>query len=375
MRIVYVFRSLAYWGGIERILVDKMNYLASAYGYKVYMLTTDQGSYPIPYQLRPEVHIEDLNICFYQQYLYYGLRRYVLAWKKKRLFRRIMSERLRIMMPDIIVCTTANYVDLDVVVRTKGNTPLVIESHSILRRTLVKGGLKRCYANYMFRKSFKQAGAIVTLTEKDACEWRKIHSAVMVIPNAVHLNDGDVSSLDKHRVIWVGRFDYQKRPMEVILLWKSIFPKYPDWHLDLYGEGEQASLLEETASSLGMNIHIHPPTSSIFDCYRKSSLLVSTSLFEPFGLVIPEAMSCGLPVVAYDCPFGPASIISEGINGFLIKMDDREMMIGRLCMLLDDESLRRKMGKDAIVSSSRYSAESIMPMWNDLFNSLSYKME
>lgn len=71
MRVLYVFRSLAHWGGIERILVDKMNYLSSVYGYDVYMLTTDQGCHPVPYQLNPKVHLEDLAINFHHKYRYF----------------------------------------------------------------------------------------------------------------------------------------------------------------------------------------------------------------------------------------------------------------------------------------------------------------
>lgn len=370
MIILYVFRSLAYWGGIERILVDKMNYLASLYEEEAYMLTTDQGTRPIPYPLNSEVRIEDLNICFHRQYRFHGLMRCIVAWRKGRLFKKKMSEHLRMIKPDVIVCTTANFVDLNILAKTKRDVPLVVESHSIFQRTLIEGGLKRKYVNYMLRKGFKQASAIVTLTEKDALDWRKIHSCVKVIPNVVHLNEGRVSSLENHRVIWVGRFDYQKRPMEIIKIWKSVFAQHPNWQLDIYGEGEQRQILEETAGALSMNNHINPPTSSIFAQYRNGSILVSTSLFEPFGLVIPEAMSCRLPVVAYDCPFGPASIISDGTNGFLVEMNAHEMIIERLSMLMDDTSLRLEMGKAAKGSSSCYSIEIVMPLWKDLFYSI-----
>ena len=75
MRILYVFRSLAHWGGIERILVDKMNQLATMYSYEVYMLTTDQGLHLVPYLLASEVHLEDLRINFHHQYRYGILKR------------------------------------------------------------------------------------------------------------------------------------------------------------------------------------------------------------------------------------------------------------------------------------------------------------
>ena len=64
-------------------------------------------------------------------------------------------------------------------------------------------------------------------------------------------------------------------------------------------------------------------------------VIVSASLFEPFGLVLPEAMSCGLPVVTYDCPYGPASIITDGEDGFLINQGDEQQFAERLSLLMD----------------------------------------
>ena len=367
MRVLYVSRSLAHWGGIERILVDKMNYLASVYGYDVYMLTTDQGCHPVPYQLDPKVHLENLDINFHHQYRYSFLKRLLLANRLEKLFERRLSERIQTIKPDVIICTTANYLDINVIARQKGRIPLIVESHSIYQMTLGRKGLRKRYADYMYRKGLSKAQMIVALTEGDANDWKKEFANVCVIPNFVHLNDSDLSSLENKHVIWVGRFDYQKRPMEAVRIWQQVYPKCSDWHLDIYGEGEQQNSLETEATNLKMNIHIHKPTNRIFDCYCQSSFLISTSLYEPFGLVIPEAMSCGLPIIAYDCPYGPSSMLSNGENGFLIDKNNRQLFADRLCLLMSDRSLRLKMGKAASISLQYFSAESIMPKWRALF--------
>jgi glycosyltransferase involved in cell wall biosynthesis len=95
-----------------------------------------------------------------------------------------------------------------------------------------------------------------------------------------------------------------------------------------------------------------------------------TSQFEPFGLVLPEAMSCGLPVVAYDCPYGPASIISQGADGFLIKNNDREAFAQQMKQLMADRELRLSVGKKAAESAKRFDACRIMPQWKELFEKL-----
>ncbi len=101
--------------------------------------------------------------------------------------------------------------------------------------------------------------------------------------------------------------------------------------------------------------------------------MVSTSLFEPFGLVIPEAMSCGLPVVSYDVPYGPASIISDGVNGFLINKRNINEFANRVCQLIEDEELRFRIGQAAIKSAQCYRADLIMSKWKELFEELCSK--
>ena len=119
-----------------------------------------------------------------------------------------------------------------------------------------------------------------------------------------------------------------------------------------------------------MNIHAHQTVADIFERYLESSFLLLTSLYEPFGLVMPEAMSCGLPVVAFDCPSGPAQIITDGVDGFLIKERNIEEFADKVCSLIESSDLRHAMGKAAIQSSQKYSTDQIMAQWMSLFNEL-----
>ena len=370
MKILYVFRSLAVWGGIERVLVEKMNHLVSMYGYDVYMVTADQGNHPVPYHLDKRVHLVDLNIRFHQQYQYPLPKRLWVARKLRKLYRIRLSDQIASIKPNVIVCTTAD--DISSLVKLKGSIPLVVESHSICLRTIKYGRywLQRKLYRLNYLRALSKIDILIALSEGDAKEWRKYHPHVEVIPNFVHLNDSSISTLDNKRVIWVGRFDYQKRPLEMVRIWEKIQPLFPDWQLDMYGEGEQRQELEDRSRSLGMNIVIHQPTEHIFDRYRESSILVSTSLFEPFGLVIPEAMSCGLPVVAYNCPYGPSDIISDGINGFLIKPRDIDGFAGCVCQLIEDEKSRKQMCNNAVKSAQCYKTDLIMPQWKRLFEKI-----
>lgn len=372
MKIMYIFRSLAVWGGIERILVDKMNYMAERYGMDVYFLTSDQGSHPITYHLSERVHHEDLGVFFYQQYRFHGLRRLMVTWKINRQYRHLLGERLQIIRPDLIVCTTAD--KIGAIGRLKGNVPLVVESHSICSRTLNHGGTwlqKVLFRNY-FLNSLSKVDYVVALTEGDAKEWRKYHPQVMVIPNFIHPHEEYISDCSSKKAIFVGRFDYQKRAQDAICIWKKVRECHPDWTLDIFGDGDMYQEICSLAASVG-GIVIHQPTPNIFEAYQECSFLISTSLFEPFGLVIPEAMSCGLPVVAFDCPYGPADIISDGNNGFLVQNRNEEEFAHKLCLLMEDETLRVRLGKAAISSAQHFSLEKILPMWKQLFQEVAKK--
>ncbi len=372
MKILYIFRSLAVWGGIERILVDKMNWLAAKGGIEVYILTTDQGDHPIPYQVNNKVHIKDLGINFHRKYQFGYLRRIGISYQMRHKYIKSLSDRINRIQPDVIVCTAAD--QLDIVSDVKGRIPLVVESHSICSQTIEKGkyAILRKYHRFKFLKSLSRTDCVVALTVGDAEEWRHFHHHVIVIPNMLHPCKVEPSPLTSKRVIWVGRFDYQKRAEVAIDIWKHVVNRYPDWSLDIYGEGEYESEIALMTSST-RNVFLHKPTSHIFDCYSNSSILISTSLFEPFGLVIAEAMSCGLPVVAFDCPYGPAAIINEGVNGFLIPSDNMHFFADKLSLLMEDTSLKKRMGQAALDSSDRFNADLVMPQWLALFDELSKK--
>ena len=155
-------------------------------------------------------------------------------------------------------------------------------------------------------------------------------------------------------------------------LYQRIHLVHPEWQLDMYGSGELQEKLTEEVRRLDANIYLNNQTQNIFEKYLESSILVLTSYYEPFGLVMPEAMSCGLPVVAFDCPYGPADIIiiTDKKDGFLVKSRDIDLYVKRLSELMDSSDLRCKMGHNARMSSQRFMGNNIMPQWEQLFREL-----
>ena len=374
MKIVYICDALAIWGGLERIVIEKVNELAERYDYEMYLLTANQGGHPIPFPLSSKVIHFDLQIQFHKQYQYKGLRRIIKKIELNRLFVRQLRVKIKEIDPDVIVCVRSEFARA--VSKVKGSIPFVFESHtSRFGQHFIHAGFFEQAKAELFNRAIRSAQKVVALTKGDANDWKGINPRVKVIPNMVHLNkSGHCCNYESKSVIFVGRFSPQKDITSLLKIWQLVYHRHPEWHLQIYGGfGDEQDALLPKIKEMNLNINVHEPTQQIFEKYLENSIFVLTSRYEPFGLVLPEAMSCGLPVVAFDCPYGPADIITDGKDGFLIKNRNISEFAEKVCFLIEEPELRRTMGQEGIRSSQRYDASLIMPKWKDLFEQLASK--
>ncbi len=165
---------------------------------------------------------------------------------------------------------------------------------------------------------------------------------------------------------------YPKNYKSLINVWKIVTDKHSDWLLEIWGAGEEYKTLNQRIISLGLqnNIFLKGYTNDVSLKLAESSLFILSSIFEGFGLVIIEAMSCGVPVVSYACPCGPQDIIADGHDGFLVPVNDEKVLADRICRLIEDKELRKEMGKAARLKAEQYDIKNIIPMWMELFNQL-----
>ncbi len=368
MRVFYIYRAIAHYRGMERIFVDKINYLVQMYGFDVWLVTADQGNHPLSYPIDERAHYVDLHIRFHSASNYIIFRRPYEKIRLQFLFVKRLRNLIKEQKPDILICNTDVFTNL--VMMSKGKIPLIVESHSICRQTGRRAGdlLHRKILRWYTFWNYRHANTLVALTEADAQEWKKYNNHVYAITNVVHLNPLDrVSSLDNKRVIFTSRFSYQKGIPYLLEIWKIVHHRHPDWLLDIYAQGELRDEYLPIIKLLDINIQVNDGTLDIFNRYCDSSIFILTSVYEPFGLVLPEAMSCGLPVVSFDCDYGPREIITDGVDGYLVPLGNVEMFADRICQLIEDPQLRHKMGNNGILSSKRYSPDNIMPQWKSLF--------
>ena len=158
----------------------------------------------------------------------------------------------------------------------------------------------------------------------------------------------------------------------LIECWKLVHEKHPDWILKIYGI-DNVKFLQPIIVKNELKHTIIPMESTprIYDAYQESSIYVCSSRFEGFGMTLVESMSCGLPCVSFDCPHGPRNIITDGKNGYLVEPKNIEALAERICQLIENEELRKEMGKEARKRAEDFTEEKIMCQWVDLFENIS----
>ena len=215
----------------------------------------------------------------------------------------------------------------------------------------------------------------VVLTEEDKRDWEKKVPYVKCISNILPFESDGQAVLESKSVIAVGRLDAQKGFDRLIAMWKRVQPYYPDWTLNIYGQGKDELKLKGQINSLGLDevVRIHRPSRNIKEEYLKSSIFVMTSAYEGLPMTLLEATGLGLPSVCYDFKCGPADVIVDGENGYLIKDGDSDAFIVALKRLMEDVTLRKDMGDNAKRLSKRYSQKVIMQKWIELFNKITSK--
>ncbi|NGO13479.1 glycosyltransferase family 4 protein [Streptomyces sp. HC44] len=226
-------------------------------------------------------------------------------------------------------------------------------------------------------ENYPALDALVTTTEADAKVYRKRMPLpgvrVTAVPNIVPApRDVAPSTGDAKVIAAAGRLVPGKRFDLLIEAFSAVAAKEPEWRLRIYGGGSERERLQSLIDGLGLTGHarLMGPRTPIEAEFAKSSLVVSASDAESFGMTLVEAMRCGVPVISTDCPLGPAEIITDGVNGRLVPVGDARALAEAMLDLIADDSARREMGRAALASAHRYDAEPIVGRYEDLFREL-----
>ena len=371
MRAVFVLRSVAIHGGVERVVADKMNYLAEQ-GHDITLVTYEQGKHPCVYQLNDNVRLVDMDCRFYTLYRYRLpvrlFKMWMMSWRFKKRFHRFVAEH----HPDIIV-TVSNSAEFLRQIMMAPNVKKVLEAHGAYPAIMTSSQfLGRC-KNLLFRRAVRLSDAVITLTNGDKPYWENEVKKVLVVPNPITFYCEQIEGFERKpgRILCVARLEPQKRVDRLIDAFAIIAARYPAWYIDVYGDGVEHDALANQISRLNLEsrICLNPPTNQIKQEYQSSQFSVLSSDYEGFGLVIAESMACGTPVVSTDCTFGPSDIIEDKVDGLLCKMDVKDLAEKMEWMITHEEE-RKQMGIKAHQSVARYRKENVMKEWERAYMSL-----
>lgn len=225
----------------------------------------------------------------------------------------------------------------------------------------------------------KFADCVVALTQEERRQYiQKYHlpdDKVICIPNWMDSLASEATyDLSSKRLITVGRFAPEKGYDLLVQVAKQVLPKYPDWQWDIYGAGSSAikSALQNELAEAGVEhqVNLKGVVLGTENIYPGHSIYVLPSRFEGFGLVLLEAKQFGLPVVSFNCPTGPADIVIDSVNGYLVAPYDIDDMSDKISLLIEQESKRRDFSDRAMLDTEKFQKDTIMNQWNHLIHRL-----
>lgn len=377
IKIAYCIPSLYYPSGMERVLTLKANYFAEHFGYEIHIILTDGKDKEPYYKLYPSITLHQLDINYDEMYGRSLWKRISGYWNKQQLFRKRLNDCLCEIRPDITISLLRR--DINFINKMKDGSIKLGEIHfnkSNYREfsdNRLPAFVQHCVKKYWMWQLIRQVRQLkrfVVLSYEDAAEWTELKN-VAVIYNPLPFFPERQSDGSSKQVIAAGRYMPQKGFDRLIDAWSIVNMQHPDWVLRIYGDGMRQQL-QQQIDRLGIasSCILEHSTPDIDEKYCESSIFALSSRYEGFGMVIIEAMACGIPPVSFACPCGPRDIIDDGKNGLLVENGNIEMLAGKICYLIENDEIRRKMGQQARIDVERFKIEQIAGQWKELFESL-----
>lgn len=379
MKIIYCTHSTCNPGGMERVLLNKVTYLSQLPGWKVAVVTTDQNQRPPFYPFPEKVRMTDLGINYSEDNGKGAWKKITGYLRKRKEHKRKLTAFLLKEKPDIVVSLYPS--ESSFIPDIKDGSKKVLELHycKFFRLQYGRRGLLGWIDKLRTRQDeqiVRRFDKFVVLTNEDRGYWGNLPN-IEVIPNAaMHVSDAYSDVMNK-RVIAVGRLDYQKGFDRLVQAWQLVrhTGKFTDWKLDIFGQGEWREMLQQMIdkAELQDSVRLNRPTKQIGEEYVKSDMLVMSSNYEGFPMVMIEAMACGLPVVSFDYKCGPKDIIQPGINGLLVPNGDIQALADAMMKVMEDEAYRKMLSLNARKVVDTYSEQAVMSQWIRLFTSITAK--
>ena len=381
MNLLYCIPHLYNSGGMERVLTQKVNWLAAHTDYTITIVTTEPTPTGTPkcyFPLSEKVQVVELNIDFNADYTKPLLPKYCAHMRRMRAYKRALTEY--IVQHGIELCISLGGKEIAFLRHLPCRT--IAEMHFAMdqRRQLIEANHKSLFWSLVGEvrtrqlvQAVKPLERLVVLTDADKAAWEKAGCTnVTVIPNPCSLDGQKVSikSAKSKTILAVGRLHEQKGFDLLLQAWKPIEKTYSDWSLRIVGEGPKRAELEAQIESQGLKrVVLAGATNNVLDEYEAASIFVLSSRYEGLPLALIEAMWCGLPCIAFDCPQGPAELLAED-RVWLVPNGDIAELTAQIAYALShpEEALKRAQKAQSFAQTT-YSEAAIMPQWVQLIES------
>lgn len=387
MRILFCTNSLGARGGIEMVTIVKANSFADIPGCEVAVCYTDRGTYPhdVIHPLSDKVRVYDLGVPFWDLYPLNAKNLLVNAPKKFLKLRRVLKRVIRDFRPDIVI-TTGSYEKFGVASirpsRLLGKTCAKVREYhfcSNYRDYLPhKPPVAWLAAAFEYRVLGRMFDMNYLLTREDMETNFKGRKGFDYMYNPVTFSAPERRPIPErdNAVIVVCRLTAQKNVHAIICAWAAISGDVPSWRLRIVGDGDQRKELESLADKLGVmdTVEFLGFRKDIPELLSHSKILVMTSRYEGFTLNMLEAIVCGTVPVAYRAPYGPADLITDGVDGVLVDYMDEAQFAIRLKALIQSPERLEAMSEAAVERSRDFLPGNIAIQWMEKYGGLLQKI-
>jgi GalNAc-alpha-(1->4)-GalNAc-alpha-(1->3)-diNAcBac-PP-undecaprenol alpha-1,4-N-acetyl-D-galactosaminyltransferase len=364
MRITLVISSL-WGGGAERVVSLLANGWAEE-GQDVSLLTLEKEGGP-EYFIHDSVEIRHLGLSHVSNHFLEGL-----VHNLRRIW--VLRRAIRHLQPDIVVSFMDQNNVLTLLATCGFGTPVVISEHG----DLLPDDIRRIWS-LLRRVVYPLANMLVCPNSASLARLRtsiKVPGIVIanpvVVPPILRQGGQRAGPAGTFFLVAMGRLVRGKGFDLLLAAFSRVADRHPDWSLTIIGKGPLRSELEEQSAALKLagRVHFAGELADPFPMLRAAHLFVFSSRSEGFGNALAEAMACGLPVVSFDCPEGPRTIIRDGIDGILVPPEDVIALAQAMDSLMADSGARARLAARAPEVILRFGQQRILFLWKHLFSQL-----
>lgn len=345
MNILFIVNNLSNAAGTERVTCNLANLFSNKLGYHITIANRETKKENVFFPLSSEIEVIALG------------KNYLLFYKN-------LNKLIKDMRPDVILVHNMGKLSL---LASFLNIPETTSFYTLEHGVFSS---RPSWVKFLSKVLYKKYKKIVTLTEHDMKSYQSFHKNVIKIPNISPYDVIDLSNtydIESRKVIAVGRLTYEKNFVALLKSWEQVEKYYPDWSLDIYGEGEDRTQLERYIIEHKLNnVILKGNVLDLSVAYKTASFLVMSSRYEGLGLVLIEAQSFGLPLISFDCPYGPGEIIHHNTDGLLVRDQNIQELSRAIVELIGNISKRERFSKNAYLSAKKYTKNDILKKWSEI---------